>query len=234
MIINESVVNKIIEIISPLIHDEFGRIEEDDDYSFDDAYWIQEELIEHGIDAEVLNGVSKCAILCPDMGDVVLKIPFNGWYHVDMDTGELIWYPFEESEDDTRCDYCAAEYCKYEELASKGLECFVAETMIYKSENNHSFYLQEYVTPFYLDEDTHPTSPQTKEIVETLKVDAEMVDSEWFANCVEYYGKKKVESFFNYCKTTDSTILSDTHSGNFGYRKNGTPALLDFSGWYDY
>ena len=59
------------------------------------------------------------------------------------------------------------------------------------------------------------------------------MDTNWIANCIDKYGQSKVERFLNYCENIDPDLLEDVHSGNYGYREDGTPAILDFSNFLD-
>ena len=55
----------------------------------------------------------------------------------------------------------------------------------------------------------------------------------FLANCLDKYGKSKVKRFLHYCANIDPDILEDIHDGNFGYRKDETPCLLDYSNFND-
>ena len=59
------------------------------------------------------------------------------------------------------------------------------------------------------------------------------MNTEWIAICLDKYGKSKVERFLYYCENIDLDILDDIHNGNYGYRTNGTPCIIDYSGYAD-
>ncbi len=231
MVINTNVIDDIIEVVSPLIRKNFGPIHDSFDYyDYDFLYWIERELKDAGYNnVKVFHGISKCVISCLELEDIVIKIPFCGIEDENEDTGELIWCPFEFADATDHSDYCMAECEKYNKLVKNNLNCFVAETIFYKENNKGvKFYLQEYITPLYLDVKKRPYSPQTEEIARKMNKD---LDIKWVANCIEKYGADALKRFFEYCEKVDSDILGDTHSGNLGYRKDGTPAFLDFSNY---
>ena len=86
--------------------------------------------------------MSKFVIMSPYFGDVVIKIPFNGYFNYENN-----WCFFEGGSGPDFTDYCYAEYEKFKELQKHKLNCFVAKTLLYKTIGNFNVFLQERVTP---------------------------------------------------------------------------------------
>jgi hypothetical protein len=214
MTFNYELVNKIIDEILPLPY-QFG-IDLEEESELPD--WIEEDIMGHlslvDPDARLYHGVSKLVIVSPNLGGVVIKIPFNGWY----DDG---FYEFCEANAADQTDYCLAEYEKYLELKERHLDCFVAKTLLYKKICGVRIFIQEWATSVEDDYEDHLPSPGSRELAKEWEDnDNFCADSEWIANCIDYYGQKKVEEFLNYCRCEDTDIVADLHSQNYGYREN--------------
>ena len=138
-----------------------------------------------------------------------------------------------------------SEYEKYESLKDSGLAQFVAETIYYKTYQGFRIFCQEKVISIYdcesSDHDKYFTRLKNsslitfKDIILSNKEYSNFnnLDSEWFEICIDYYGQDSVESFLNYCLDIDPDITNDLHPRNYGFRKNGEPAILDFSDYHD-
>ena len=181
-------------------------------------------------------GISKMVIISPIL-DVVIKIPFSGYFNDDFDeeATDDYWNDFLFAEEPDHNDYCFSEYRKYRTLKKKKLNCFVAKTVYYTTIDGVRIFLQEKVTPCaYLKKDSYKPSVKSYKIASNLcKENSLSINLEWTANCIDKYGKHKVKKFLSYCRDVDTNILADMHSGNFGYRKDGTPVLLDFSNYLE-
>jgi len=229
MVFNYNLVNKILEAIFPL-PEEFGVVENEINEPVHFST-IQQAVFDVDPTARVCHGASKLVIVSSKLGDVVIKIPFNGYYTESKDAGELIWTYFYGADGQDESDYCLAEYEKFQQLKTYGLNCFVAKTLLYKKINNFRVFLQEYVVPkediYY---NGYCPSPKSQKIAEEwYKQKMFDIDSQWIANCLDKYGESKVKKFLFYCNNIDPDILADTHSGNYGYRENNTPCILDYS-----
>lgn len=231
MTFNYELVNRIIDTIFPL-PSQFGIDIEDGselpDFIRDD---LERYLSLADPDARLYHGVSKLVIVSPNLGGVVIKIPFNGWF-AEYEQGNYQFYEFYAADAGIGTDYCLAEYETYQDLKRRHLNCFAARTLLYKKVCGFRVYIQEWTTPCEDDFEDHLPSPKSRQIAQKWK-DEFYVDSEWIANCIDYYGEKKVEEFLHYCNYENDTISEDLHPGNYGYRDNGTPCLLDFSGFCD-
>lgn len=232
MTFNYDNINKVLQAIFPL-PEKFGLIQNDGigTSEFEDI----EFNLQSADPAAFLNhGASKLVIISPSFGDVVIKIPFNGYYEEDDESGELHWFDFEWAAGSDSSDYCLTEYEKYNKLKVYGLDCFVAKTFYYKTIDGIRIFLQEHVIP---ENDlclSYTPSAKSKKLADKWQNEGMFyIDSEWIANCLDKYGQSKVKRFLDYCANIDLDILEDTHCGNFGYRTNGTPAILDYSNYLD-
>ena len=233
---NNEVIDEILNSIFPL-PDDFGMVihtNHDDDAPCNIG--LLEELL-YDIDpaVEIRFGVTKLVIYSPRVGEnVVLKIPFNGYFEEIEDEEEPFWHPFEWAPASDRTDYCLAEYEKYKNLKSKRLSCFVAKTFLYKVVNGIRVFVQEYAVPGADMYNGHSASFKSQTLAKDWREKYGFnIDSEWIANCIDKYGVSIVKRFLTYCDKEDPDLLEDGHSGNYGYRDNGTPCLIDYSNFID-
>ena len=222
MTFNHNAVDKILTAIFPL-PEEFGLDNNTEPINFK---LIQNQIKTVDACAHINFGISKMAIISPSFNNVVIKIPFNGEFDEYAE-----WLPFEWANGSSSSDYCLVEYEKYCRLKTYGLDCFVAKTIKYKTIDNVRIFIQEKVIP---EEDTCSLdfipSLKSKELARRWQEEGQSIfDTLWFANCLDKYGQSKVQRFLYYCNNIDLDILEDTHEGNYGYRENGTPVILDYS-----
>lgn len=222
MTFNHNAVDKILAAIFPL-PEEFGLDNNTKPINFK---LIQNQIKTVDACACINFGISKMVIISPDFNNVVIKIPFNGEFDENAE-----WLPFEWANGSSSSDYCLAEYEKYCRLKTYGLDCFVAKTIKYKTIDNVRIFIQEKVIP---EEDTcfsnFTPSLKSKKLAQKWQEEGQSIfDTLWFANCLDKYGQSKVQRFLYYCNNIDLDILEDTHEGNYGYRENGTPVILDYS-----
>lgn len=224
---NHELVDKFLEAIFPLPK-KFGMLIHTEDTTIEDEPYCLSEFEEavHDIDsdASICFGMSKIVIVSDLLKDVVIKIPFNGSYE------DGVWRPFAWASGSDSSDYCLAEYEKYKKLKDNQLDCFVAETAFYKTIDGVRVFIQEKITS---ENDLYQTPRPSQASLDLAKKwdDEEhfYMDSEWIANCLDWYGESKVKSFLSYCNNIDLDILEDMHGGNYGYRENEAPAILDYS-----
>ena len=222
MTFNHNAVDKILTAIFPL-PEEFGL---DNDTKPVNFSLIQNQIKTVDACAHINFGISKMAIISPSFNNVVIKIPFNGEFDEYAE-----WLPFEWANGSSNSDYCLAEYEKYCRLKTYGLDCFVAKIIKYKTIDNIKIFIQEKVIP---EEDTcfsnFVPSLKSKKLAQKWQEEGQSIfDTLWFANCLDKYGQSKVQRFLYYCNNIDLDILEDIHEGNYGYRENGTPVILDYS-----
>lgn len=242
MTFNHQLVDKILEAIFPL-PDNFGVILlEDEEATLPNDIFneLQNSLWAIDPDINICYGLSKLVITSFQLGNIVIKIPFNGFFSWKYDVNEyddfdnLLWNPFRWASGSDHSDYCLTEYEKYRKLKTYGLDCFVAKVMFYKEMCGVRIFLQEKIIPknnlYY----TKKPSKKSQDLANKWYDEGKFyLDTEWIANCLDKYGKSKVERFLYYCANIDLDILEDAHNGNFGYRNNETPVILDYSNYLD-
>lgn len=246
MNIDYKIVDSILEAISPLPH-HFGACISNN--GGEQPPFDYEEILDRAkiIDPqiEIRFGISKLVIISTLLPYHVIKIPFNGMYEEeyddDSDSMVPIWYDFIGSAAvHDFSDYCLYEYEEYHSLKKQRLQCFVAKTIFYRTFEDKRIFLQERAV--CLDDidscstiNVIPKESNSMKIAKQLLKErkAKAVTTEWLAACIQWYGLKTVMKFFKYCLTENYHLLHDCHGGNYGYRLNGTPCLLDFSDFSD-
>ena len=239
MLLLEDKLTKVIDTIDrlALIPKEFGaNIEEDWCPVTEELDWKIEK--ETGIPIEVCHGVSKMAIIIPGCS-LVIKIPFNGqWKYEERynketgeyEEGEEYFEPFYEYE-----DYCALEESVYKNAEAAGFDQYLAKTSFYKAIKNCYVYVQEKVFGLYSDKASTPTDDSRRKI--KARRDGYIGTSDWSACFIDFFGEDAFEKFYNYCVYGDDEhemcIDDDLHSANIGFRADGSPVILDYSGWSD-
>ena len=189
-----------------------------------------------------LYGASKYVLLEKNL-PYVIKIPFNGcWFYdeegdpeIDEDT---VFCPFENACNDGYADdfffaddYCETERRFYQVMIETGFEVFFAETRYFDTINGKRIYLQEKVTPYESFSDRQEASPLAKQFSEILNVS---LPADWIEKAIESYGEELTKAFVDFLssdKDVGAIIASDLYSANYGYREDGTPCLLDYSGY---
>ena len=237
MLLLEDKLTKVIDTIDrlALIPIEFGaNLEEDWCPVTEELGWKIEK--ETGIPIEVCHGVSKMAIIIPGCS-LVIKIPFNGqWKYEERynketgeyEEGEEYFEPFYEYE-----DYCALEESVYKNAEAAGFDQYLAKTSFYKAIKNCYVYVQEKVFGLYSDRASTPTDDSRRKI--KARRDGYIGTSDWSACFIDFFGEDAFEKFYNYCVYGDDEhemcIDDDLHAGNIGFRADGSPVILDYSGW---
>lgn len=249
---NRDVAMRIFEVLEKYLPANFGKVLQDDDYivevdEIEDEIWA----IDHT--AKIYSGVSKMAIVAESLGEVAIKVPFNGCYeysgeYYDHQHSDEYDYADDDEEWDFESkysfekfsggggknndDYCAEEYATYKELKELGYERFVAETELLGGIDGRYILVQEFVTSMNDYCEKIVNSQRSIEASKRIREDyssANNVDDDWVAACVEHYGEELSEKFFNYTEEDGYSILADAHWGNYGYREDGSPCILDFS-----
>lgn len=237
MLLLEDKLTKVIDTIDrlALIPTEFGaNIEEDWCPVAEELGWKIEK--ETGISIEVYHGVSKMAIIIPGCS-LVIKIPFNGQWRYEeryneeteeYEKGEECFEPFYKYE-----DYCALEESVYQNAETAGYEQYLAKTSFYTAIKNCYVYVQEKVFGLYSDKASTPTDDSRRKI--KARRDGYIGTSDWSACFIDFFGEDAFEKFYNYCVYGDDEhemcIDDDLHSANIGFRADGSPVILDYSGW---
>lgn len=255
---NRDVAMRIFAVLEEYLPERFGKVREDDFFE-DDSIVNMDEIedkiwaIDHTV--RFYSGISKLAIIAESLGEVAIKVPFNGYYDYSAEYYDYLHKNEDDYGDDDdeeewdfdrkfsfeyfcggggKCndDYCAEEYAAYKELKELGYEKFVAETELLGGINGMYILVQEFVTSMNDFDKEVLNSKKAIETSERIREDyctANNVDDEWVAACVEHYGEELSEKFFNYTEEDGYAILADAHWGNYGYREDGSPCILDFS-----
>ena len=212
----------IDDITKFIIPEQFGT--DEDEYG-DTLRSVIDQVLNIG--CEFAYGISKFVIMLNDTE--VVKIPFNGEFYWDNDSQG--YDAFEEFK--STIDYCRVEADYYKEAVKWGIAEFFAGTRFVGYTKDH--------TPFYVSERVHKTLDDvwysvSEESVQTARDYANSKENfywrrlsdHWLAVALEKYGKEKVDKFLEFLQAYD---IDDLHQGNVGFREDGTPCLIDYSGW---
>lgn len=186
--------------------------------------------------ATIDNGCSKMVIISPNLGDVVLKIPFRGIIVLESYT----FRPFKDAPYDCEWNYCESECIIYNMLKELDLIQYVAETAFFTKLGDIPCYVQEAVIKESdIDDTFHKISINSMNSAETIQNDVFVlhdISVSWLGLCIDFYGEKSLQQFITLLKDIKGCgfyIGSDLHDNNYGERIDGTPCILDFSGFFD-
>lgn len=255
---NRELALKLVNAVFDMIPEDyqFGPVCEDDQIPTN-FKMIYDEAKKVDVDVKLHYGISKLVIISPHLGNYVIKVPFNGMYEENYDYGcskedgcnysccccgsckygikpdyKDCWCDYSNADSPTGWNYCDAEWQKYKNLRKVGLDCFVAKTYPFIEIGGFKCFIQEVATAED-DADGNETSRVTvasRKKAESLNSEFHCdLDEDWLGLCVEIFGANKVRRFMKYVEEKDPEILNDMHSGNYGYRPNGTPCILDFA-----
>lgn len=184
-------------------------------------------------------GVSQLCFIIEGNENEVIKIGFEGstCYVCDDDeiTDESEYYGIFEPFD---CNYSLKTETIFEKAKDAGVSEFFAD--IYEigyTPNHKPIFLQKYVKPYsyFTDvEKARKTSP--KSISRAKELDEEYIKKsnripfrdDWVAAALEQYGEDKFKDLMAFIK---NNYLSDFHTDNYGYTKDGKVCLLDYCGF---
>ena len=206
------------------IPDLFGTDEYDD--ITDEMEDVMEQL---GIGYEdMAYGASKFVIFAND--EEVFKIPFNGSFFWDYEQEESIFDEFQHIK-----DYCDYEADIYADAVDAGIEKMFAGTrFVGFTKDGTRFYASERIH-IYIDYENEPKASKegTSKLEEMRKNGtplARRIDANWLASAIDCYGEEYVEEVLNFLHEKG---VDDFHSGNMGYRNNGEPCFIDYSGYME-
>lgn len=251
---DRNVVDKMINTLPPILGETpFGLLYDEDEggpqypICFDE---IQEQILDIDGETEFKYGISKLVIIAPSLKNTVIKIPFKGFYDKYEDDGynkhkDIVYFDenlyeydfsaFENARTKDRTDYCAVEYEKYQKLKDLNFEIFVAETAFYTTlSNGIKIYIQE--KAYSSEDDPNWSSRKSTQRSHNLarhwsEDEGITINTEWVGLCIDKYGEEITKKFLDYCNYKDPIIISDCHCGNIGYRMDGTPLIIDYSGF---
>lgn len=189
---------------------------------------LEEVYAQLNDDIETVYGTTKFIIFLNE--NEVAKIPFNGSfsYKYDEETNkydeEITFNWFNTT------DYCDIEAAVYEDAVTEGVECFFAATKQAGVTNTQKpIYVSERVYGFYDEEKRSAHSPSKDSLKKAQEANTNF-PCEWLARAYEFYGDELVNRFINFIKDAG---INDLHTGNVGFRADGAPVLLDYSGYYE-
>lgn len=167
-------------------------------------------------------GASKFIIFF-DGSEQIVKIPFSGEYCWNIDIEEEDFCDFNTS------DYCAVEASLYANAVVQGVEKFFART-IYGGVTKKG-------TPYYISDKVqvyeniiNKVKMPSEKNIEKAKTYWRYTDlsEDWIARALEWYGEEEVEKLMKFILEEH---ICDLHSGNVGFREDGAPVILDYSGF---
>lgn len=222
-----------------------------DDVYFPECFGAYEDSDELDCDYDILvsidndnfyslHGASKYILLNDDFS-FVIKVPFNGYWEqnyceeTDEYSRDYSFIDFEGSHFSPHNDYCAAETIIYDIMCEYAFDVFFAETKFFKNIDETPIYIQEKVIPYSSDKSKSFRSIKTSKLAEKLANRRYISFPEaWIEAAICHYGKELTEAFIVYLSSDDDVaevIREDLHLSNFGYRENGEPCILDYSGY---
>lgn len=227
-------VQSILKVVGALPA-EFGVMLDPEDYGI--VYDYEDKLRAAFPRVQVANGVTKMVIIHPDL-PFVIKIPFNGYWAIDYNSeDENIFIPFEcatcTGAFDGEWDYCKLETEEYACAQDRGFNCFLAKSEFIGYYCNYPIYIQEKVNVGFRANSRIVSSAKSRESVNNLDFCDRICSDIWMSKCFDCYGEELTMAFVEYTHHEDNMVGSDDHSKNYGYRNDGTPCLLDYSGYND-
>lgn len=185
-------------------------------------------------DVSVHHGVSK-AVLVSDKENVVVKIPFNGYFEYTEDESEDdnesygYFIEFEEANNSKNgWDYCQTELEAYQTAQQYKLEKFFAE--VEKTKNG--CYIQEKCVCYAERKNTNTNENSLKTAKKLYDSYCYRFATSFIADCIDYYGEAETDKFLAY--VDEFCLNEDMHNSNYGYAvSDGRPVLIDYSGWME-
>ena len=232
----KEMIDKARAIVSQLdIPEQFGC--DEDGGEFDDSALYNQVSAVYSGEFSIETGISKCVIVLPGES-FVIKIPFNGTHYYDYEYNEET-DEYEEVEHYFNKftvveDYCEREMELTEVAQERGFSQFVLNMIcFYIDKRGRAFYMQERARTDRCSYGISPTSvsQRSRDVAESMRTSYCYGNESWRAAIVECYGEDTWYTFVNWNVAGNIGILSDMHGGNYGYRLDGTPVLIDISGF---
>ena len=203
----------------------FGAHDDSDDTA-DDISMQLEDVLEG--DYFVSNGVSKLVIIA-DIFPFVIKIPFNGHWEYDGYEEEDYFCEFNQAGGRFWNDYCALELELTRKVKDSGFGRFVPDMMYLCTVCGRDVYVQEKVRPMC---ETYGVSPSAGSYEKARKTQSPF-SPVWLGFVFDLYGENVYQCFMQWAHAKCDAILSDMHTGNYGFDMEGHPVLFDISGFWD-
>jgi len=190
----------------------------------DSEYWDKYDIIFE-------SGATK-AVLIIHGCDKVIKIPYN----CDC-CGCEFEYASDGGRYDSSWDYCNTEAEMYEVVEEMGLGQFFAKTEFWGyDKDHHPLYVQEKVMTYWQYRGKHYENKPSYDASEKAKKYygcGERLSTSWIAAAIDYYGEESVATLMEYLQNNEDGIGYDLHDDNVGFRENGAPVILDYSGYFE-
>lgn len=224
----EDKLTKVFNEIVKKVPEKFGW----DEYNTDkeNTKIVSEALKDAKVVGGAYCGATKAVAVVSGCSSV-LKVPYSGKWEYDesVDCDYFTRFKGADNSEDHGWDYCLTEYEIYEAAKENGLDIFFPKTEIMGECKSGTIIKQEKVLNFY---EYCPVSED--ETIEFVNSDIKyycFADSLWVAAAIERYGKAMVDKLIDFLENNFPIVIEDLHNGNIGFRKNGEPIILDFSGW---
>lgn len=210
-------------ILSLDIPEEFGKAE--CDTLTESLEYVMEQLKVTQNSGEVTWGSTKFIIFLNDKQ--VIKIPFNGVFTYD----DEFYYHVTEN-------YCQVEEEIYKRAKEKKLDYYFTEVKkVGETKNKVPIYISERVKYLGKDYDCdniiitdelYRKINSIKKSFSFLKTSYIHLTIPWIAAAIQYYGEQSILDLLNFIEDED---INDLHDENIGFRADGTPVILDYSGY---
>lgn len=138
-------------------------------------------------------------------------------------------------------DYCFSESTVYEVAEDYGFEDFFAETTLFcNAKNNYPIYIQKKCITYYdyIDENETDKKVSKEDLTEVRKSISSKTKNEYSTDSfpiffiyslVQKYGETKTAEFLDF--VCENGFDRDMHTDNFGFSLDGSPVLIDYSGF---
>lgn len=227
----EDKLTKVFNEIVKKVPEKFGWDDDEDDE--ENTILISEALKDAKIAGGAYRGATKAVAVVSGCSSV-LKVPYSGkWdYDESVDHDYFTRFRGADNSEDRDWDYCLTEYEVYEAAKENGLDIFFPKTEIMGECESGTVIKQERVLDFY--EYCPVSEDETLNFVNSDSKYYCFADSSWVAAAIERYGKAMVDKLIDFLESEFPNVVEDLHNGNIGFRENGDPIILDFSGWNEY
>ena len=227
----EDKLTKVFNEIVKKVPEKFGWDEYDTEE--ENTAVISEALRDAKVAGGAYRGATKAVAVVSGCSSV-LKVPYSGKWDYDESVNCDYFTRFEGADNSeyNNWDYCLTEYEVYEAAKENGLDIFFPKTEIMGECESGTVIKQERVLDFY--EYCSISEDRTIELVYLDAKYCDLIDSQWIAAAIERYGKAMVDKLIDFLEDNFPIVVEDLHNGNIGFRENGEPIILDFSGWNEY
>lgn len=219
---------------------DFGYYFEDGEDSRE-LYDFATEVYNINQKAVVTHGISKAVIIDPDL-DVVVKVPFNTTFYYNTDNGDDLTYDpdLPDIKEEIKDNFCQIEADIYQECVDEGYgyEIFLAKT----KEVDNLHYIQEKCETYGDKYDTYNEDFQKKTAKDIEKYKNKLEGKRFFPSrfildLIKAYGEDRTFNFLDFLDSDSDLaryISMDLYESNIGYRvSDGTPCIIDYSGWWE-